>query len=269
MKMLIIDGARYNLWIPEDETREFQPIVKEHSKEIFGRDTVYFDISVTLRSLAGLAAKPDGFVIDLGKNEWYIVEVELSKHNPYDHIVNQLTRFVNAIDNPRIKNNVVETLYDEIDGNRLLRTYIEEKITGDIHHWLSKLLFQTPKIVIVIEEKTGDVTEACKILMRNFETFIIEFKTFVRENAENVHAHLFEPLYTVEEISEKGRKEVEGKRPLPKHYESWEKMLEWVDKDIRDIVNVLTVEIPSSLGKEITETIHGRYKCFYKGVLLS
>jgi len=40
--------------------------------------------------------------------------VELSKHDPYKHINDQLTRFINSMDNPRTKNAVIETLYDEI-----------------------------------------------------------------------------------------------------------------------------------------------------------
>jgi predicted transport protein len=225
--MLIIDGARYRLRIPEDEEKEFQPIIKKHYKEIFGQDTIYFDINVTLRSLAGLGSKPEGFVIDLSKNEWYIVEVELSKHNPYDHIVNQLTRFVNAIDNPAIKSKVVDVLYDEIDRSRLLRAYIEEKIKGDIHHWLSKLLSQTPKIAVIIEKKTGEVIEACKILMKDFNTHIMEFNTFIREDAPNVHAHLFEPLYVTEKVSEEGK---EGKVAQGRYTESYH--LKNVAKDI-------------------------------------
>ncbi len=48
----------------------------ESTKEIFGKDTVYFDISVKFRSVAGLRAIPDGFVIDLKKNIWHIIEGE-------------------------------------------------------------------------------------------------------------------------------------------------------------------------------------------------
>lgn len=202
MYTLIIDDVKFNLWIPQDELREFHPLVEEHSKDIFGYDIVYFDINVKLKSIAGLTAKPDGFVIDLTKNKWYIIEVELSKHNPYDHIVNQLTRFINGIDNPKIKDSIVDALYNEINKNKMLRAQVEEKVEGDIHHWLSKLLSQTPKIVVIIEEKTEEVVEACKILMKSFETYIVELKTFVRENAENVHAHLFEPLTEAEPSKE-------------------------------------------------------------------
>jgi len=192
--MFIVDGVRYRLWTPKDEEKEFHPIIKEHINEIFGQDAIYFDRGVQLRSLAGLGAKPEGFVIDLKKNEWSIVEVELSKHDAYSHIVDQLTRFINGIDNPQTRNTIVEAIYDEICKNKVLKAVVEEKVRGDVHHWLTRLINTTPKIVVVIEEKTQKIIEACKLLMRNFETYIIEFKTYTREDAQNVHAHLFEPL---------------------------------------------------------------------------
>jgi hypothetical protein len=63
-KTLVIDGIRFNLWIPEHEKEQFHPIIKEHSKEIFGQDAVYFDIGLRLKSEAGLGAEPDAIVID-------------------------------------------------------------------------------------------------------------------------------------------------------------------------------------------------------------
>jgi len=208
-KTLIIDGVKFNLWIPEKETEQFHPIVKEHSKEIFGQDTVYLDIGVRLKSEAGLGAEPDAFVIDPIRNELYVVEVELSKHDPYKHINDQLTRFINSMDNPRTKNAVVETLYDEINDNRTLREFFEEKTKENLHRWLSKLVSQPPKIVVIIEEKTGEVLEACKILMKSCETSILEFQTFQRENAPNVRAYLFDTLYELEPAREGGKTQVQ------------------------------------------------------------
>jgi len=192
---LLVEDTKYSLWIPKDEAKEFHPIIKEHSKEIFGKDTLYFDGSLTLKSVSGLGAKPDGFVLDLARNKWYIVEAELSTHSPYDHIVNQLTRFVNAIDSLVTRTHIVDALHDEIDRDKMLRAYVEGKITGDIHRWLSRLISQTPKIVVVIEKKTDEVSEACRFLTRSFETHILELKTFVSENDKTIHAHLFEPLH--------------------------------------------------------------------------
>lgn len=262
-KTLIIDGIKFNLWVPDNEKEQFHPIVKEHAKEIFGQDTVYLDIALRLKSETGLGAEPDGFIIDPVRKELYIAEVELSKHDVYKHINDQLTRFINGIDNPRTKSIVVEALYDEINDSKTLGEYFDEKIDENLHRWLSQLLSQPPKIVVVIEEKTDVVVEACKILTKSFDTRILEFQTFLRENAPTVHAHLYEPLHLAEKQFVESRKRQKSKTTLPEHYQSWEKMLAWVDDSPRDLVKELTNSI-RSLGEANPRPV-GRYYCFYKG----
>ena len=59
--MLVIDGIKYKLWTPEDEENEFHPMIREHSKEIFGEHSLYFDVQHRLRykleSKAGIASE--------------------------------------------------------------------------------------------------------------------------------------------------------------------------------------------------------------------
>jgi hypothetical protein len=69
--------------------------------------------------------------------------------------------------------------------------------------------------VIIVDQKTSEIEEACRVL--KYQPDIVEFQTFVREDAPDVHAYLFEPLHVTERVAEKSRKGVEGKRPLPKH----------------------------------------------------
>jgi len=40
--MLIVDGIRYRSWTPENEEKEFHPIIARQSKEIFGENSLYF-----------------------------------------------------------------------------------------------------------------------------------------------------------------------------------------------------------------------------------
>lgn len=255
---LKIDNVKYNLWTPQDEEKEFQPIVKENSNDIFGQDTIYFDIGLELRSLADFGSKPDGFVIDLLNNKWYVVEVELSKHSPYEHIVNQLTRFINGIENPETKELIVDSLWDEIDSKKMIRAHVEERVKGDIHRWLSKLLSERPKIVVIIEERTKEVLEACKFLMNNFETHILELKTFVRDQAENVHAYLLEPLQVPEK--DKGKR---GNNFPPKHHKDWQSKLDWTNDNVKNIVKALTTKI--LVFKDVKHRPGGRSYIFYKG----
>lgn len=98
--MLLIDGVRYRLKAPLDEENEFHPMIKEHFKEIFGEQSLYFDVKYVLKSESGIGSIPDAYVISLSKpSEWYVVENELSSHQVYNHIVNQLARFINGLKN--------------------------------------------------------------------------------------------------------------------------------------------------------------------------
>lgn len=63
--MLLIDGVTYKLWTPKDEEKEFHPMIKEHSKEIFGEKSLYFDVKHVLKSKSGIGSIPDAYVITL------------------------------------------------------------------------------------------------------------------------------------------------------------------------------------------------------------
>jgi len=258
-KTLLIDGVRFNLWVPENEEKQFHPIIKEHSKEIFGNDAIYLDIPLRIKSEAGLGAEPDGFAIDPIRMELYVVEVELSKHDPYKHINDQLTRFINSLDNTSTKNSVVETLFDGINDNKNYKDYFEEKIKENLHRWLTKLLSRPPIIVVIIEEKTPQVLEACKILMKSYDTRILEFQTYQREGAPSVHAHLFEPLHLGDTENRKGG---EVGKPVLEHYQSWEKKLAWVDANVREVVEDLTHNINAL--SNVVQRPSGTDYCFYR-----
>lgn len=210
--MLIIDGVRYRLWTPKDEVKEFHPLVKKCSKDIFGEDSLYFEVRQILKSASGISSIPDAYVISPSKSEWYVVENELSSHPVYDHIVNQLAKFIGGIEKQEAKSQIVNALHEEIKKDPVLKATIEKAIgSTEIHHFLSKLLSKNPRIVIIIDEKTKGVEEACKVL--KYDPHIIEFKTFVREDAPSVRAHIFEPLYMAGRVAKiEKREERKSKR---------------------------------------------------------
>jgi predicted transport protein len=261
--MLVIDGVRYKLWTPKDEEKEFHPLIKEHSKEIFGEDSLYFDVKHKLISRSGIGSIPDAYVISLSKPyDWYIVEIELASHRVYEHIVPQISKFISGIENLRSQREVRDVLYKEITQDKVLKACVQKMIhPEEIHRFLSSLVSKSPRIAIIIDEVTDEVREASKALKKLGETEVVEFKTFVREDAPNVHAHLFEPISGPTKISPPIKKVEE--RKLPEHYESWEKMLAWVNDNTKDVVKELTKSI-LKLG-EVTHSPLGRYYCFYRG----
>jgi hypothetical protein len=196
--MLVVDGIRYRLWIPKDEENEFHPMVKEHHKEIFGEDSLYFDVKRVLKTLSGIGSIPDAYVINLKKNEWYVVEIELSSHPVYNHVVNQISRFINAIENSNTTTQIMEAIYKAINDDVILKATVEKSIDSrEIHRYVYELFSKAPKIVIIVEQKNPELEDACRAL--KYQPYIEEFKTFVREDAPNIRAHLFEPMYSAKD----------------------------------------------------------------------
>ena len=194
--MLLIDGVKYELWIPSSED-EFEQEVKKHTQEIFGEKSIYLDIKTRLKSELGTSSVPDGLVIFFGDVPlWRIVEVELSGHPLHDHIVAQVGRFISGIENPITQKKIADIAYSEIAKNDINALKLRKAIQPiETYKFLTDLISKQPIITIIIEKDTEELREALNIL-RYPQIKVVEFQTFVREGIGlAVHAHLFEPLY--------------------------------------------------------------------------
>lgn len=203
--MLLIDGVKYEEWIPPSED-EFEQMVKEHTQEIFGEQSIYIDRKQKLKSLSGVGSIPDGYVICFGNlPHWHIVEMELSSHPLHEHIVAQVSKFITGISNPNIQRTIVNALDGEIAEDDFLRLKLRKAIEPtETYRFLSDLITKPPVLSIIIEKNTEGVREALSTLNHS-QIKVVEFQTFERVSAESVHAHLFEPLYragTTEVLSE-------------------------------------------------------------------
>ena len=198
-KILVMDGVKYEEWMPQglQPEGEFEREVKKHTQEIFGEQSIYIDRKQMLKSISGIGSKPDGFAIVLGPSpQWHIVEMELSSHDVYGHIVPQVTKFMTGIDNSSTRNDVREAIYDEVTKDYLLNLRLTNSIgTTDRHKFLSDLISNPPILTIIIEAAIKALEDVKKTLAF-LQIKIVEFQTFVREGVGlAVHAHLFEPLY--------------------------------------------------------------------------
>lgn len=196
MSILLIDGVRYNLWTPTSEDA-FEELVREHTRDIFGEQSLYFAIKRKLRTSSGIGSIPDGYAIVIDKTPlWHAVEIELSVHPLYDHIVSQVSKFINSIDSPQAQKVIANAIYDEINSNEALKLLVKTAIeSAEIHKFLSDLLAQRPILTIIIEKDTEELREALRAL-KYPAIEVVEFQTFVREGIGlGVHAHLFEPLF--------------------------------------------------------------------------
>lgn len=193
--MLLIDGAKYELWTPPSED-ELERVVKEHAQDIFGEESIYFDLKKKLITKAGIGSIPDGYVISLQEPPcWYICEVELHTHPLYEHIVPQITKFINGVKSFETQREIINALDGEISADPFKEALVINK-TGsrEIYRFIANLVSKPPVLAVLIDQGTKELEEVCDSLP--IEVKIVEFQTFTRERVGlAVHAHLFEPLY--------------------------------------------------------------------------
>ena len=97
-EILIKDGVKYRLWAPPKEPQDFEPMIKYHVKDIFGKGCEYFP-KQKLKTLANNKSIPDGFVVDFKNKKWYIVENKLLCDDAIRRISGQIVDYKNGIKN--------------------------------------------------------------------------------------------------------------------------------------------------------------------------
>lgn len=189
--MLLIDGVRYHLHEFKEE-KDFEGIVEEHTKDIFGEESIYFG-KKKIQSLSGIRSIPDGFAITFWEApQWYVVEVELSRH-PLQHVLSQITMFITAIKSDRTKRELVDFMYRGVQSQPIIEHLIRERF-GEAHKFLSDIIYKNPTILIIVDKKTKELEDAVNNVPLGAE--LLELNTFEREGVGlAVHAHLFEPLF--------------------------------------------------------------------------
>ena len=190
MRIIIKDNIKYlpHHYKSEDELEAF---IKEYIEVIFGSGSLFFEKN-KIESKAGIGSIPDGFVLSLTEDKWFVVEVELSDHPLYNHIVPQLTKFYSAIKNYATRRKLVDAFYDEIRTNvQLEYKFKSSGIKKELYKVLTDIINKTPDIVIIIDAKTKELEEICETLP--FSVKVLEFETYYRENS-NLPVHLFDTL---------------------------------------------------------------------------
>lgn len=160
--ILIKDGKRY------DEKKfsleaDFENEIVAAKKMIFGQDAIYIDAKKKIGTLALGNTIPDGFLFDLSDQdnfEFYIVEVELEKHDFYNHIFPQITKFFAFFKNSKRQKELVEKLFSTIDTDSALKRQFK-KYLGDqeIFKFLSDLIDSSQNILLVIDGAKPELPE--------------------------------------------------------------------------------------------------------------
>lgn len=191
-----------------DDESELHNWVEKNIDKFFG-DVIYlkgFQIS-TKRNKGAI---PDGFILDLNNSSWTIIENELLSHGVWDHIAEQVIRFVVASQNDATKKKIRNKFFDELESKNLLNV-VSEKSKIPIYNLLKHIenIIETnaPDIAIFIDDTNEDLKDMADALNASVKIFRIQ-KYIVNNSVEYLSP---EGKGTVFETTPEEVKESQGK----------------------------------------------------------
>jgi hypothetical protein len=160
----IVDDLKnsYSLYQYASEA-EYEKMVVAYADQIFGEKGIYFDIKKRIGKVKKGAAIPDGYYLDLMFHDnptLYFVEVELSDHDVYGHIGEQVLRFAisSEIDKHNIKTILIEDINKDKEKQKKLEAFFKHSPYNNVNELLDKLIFDNEvSVIIVIDSATDEL----------------------------------------------------------------------------------------------------------------
>jgi len=156
------NGTRY-LEKHHSKESDIEQLVIDNHKTLFGKNSLYIDAKKKIDNSAFGGVIPDGFLFDLTditNPEFYIVEVELSKHSFFNHIFPQITKFFAFFNNSKSQGMLIEKLYEIIDNDKELLTEIKYRIgKKEVFKFIKDSIESSQNILIIIDKEKPEFPE--------------------------------------------------------------------------------------------------------------
>ena len=147
--------------------KDFEREIFDNYKILFGRNTVLLDAKKKIKGRELGGTIPDGFLFDLSDEKepkFYLIEVELTKHSFYNHIIPQITKFFAFYNNQEQIIELTKKLDEIINSDDEIKSDFK-KLIGDqeIFRFLSDLIENNQNILIVIDGDKPEISELSEV----------------------------------------------------------------------------------------------------------
>jgi len=210
MANILINNKRFDL-LDFDDEKELEKAVKDNCKSLFGKDIVYIDAKKRIgKHKSYNKGVPDGYLLDFTSNkqpQLYFVENELSTHNVYSHISEQLVRFSTAIKTSQnqIRGKLLEVIKSNSSLWNEIRNYLQDTPFSNVDELMIFLVDRPIKIVLVIDEATTDLNDSLEVFKERPD--VVTIQRYVHDNQI---AYVYEPMR--EELQELETKKRSSKK---------------------------------------------------------
>lgn len=192
--------------------KDFEDDVFNSAKTLFGKNTIYINAKKKIESKSLGNAIPDGFFFDFNEPndpQFYIVEVELSRHRFFEHIFPQITRFFAFFKNPKLQKSLVDKLFSVINTDDSIKSEFKYFIGhAEIYKFLSDVIESSQNILLIVD---GHISELPDIQETYSDTWgkmvkYLEVKKYTN-NGNTIYS--VEPDFEILQYKEPGGDEVE------------------------------------------------------------
>lgn len=194
MSNILINKKRFDLLDFESE-KEFEKAVIDNFKELFGKETIYINEKKRIGNKdSHNKGIPDGYLIDFSNKkqpQLYFVENELSSHDIYNHITEQIARFIAVAKTSRIqiRNKLLNIIKENKDIFMSINSLIKKTNFNNIDELMNFMVEKEIKIVLVIDEATADLNDSLEVFKNSPD--IVTLKRFV---CDHEIAYIYEPM---------------------------------------------------------------------------
>lgn len=160
--MLIFNDRKF-IKTPFVNELEIEGVVIKNYEHLFGPDSFYLPKTL-IKTADGSGTIPDGFAIDIGQKQWYIVEAELGHHDVWNHIAKQVSKQIVASQQIDTKRRLEDVAIDSYN----LSSSVKEKFTNlnissvDARKVIRDILEKDPIIGIPIDHIPNDLRDWAK-----------------------------------------------------------------------------------------------------------
>src|ERR1700740_372558 len=175
---------------------DLEAAINEVKTELFGEQRIYLDVKKKIGAKAGIRNVPDGYLVDLSgqKPRLYVVENELSSHEPLRHIAVQILEFSLSFEaeSRAVRKILFNALQGQPEALAKGEAYAASHNFRNLDHFLEPLVFETPVVALVIIDEIPENLENVLAKKFQFGVEVLELACYENGNGEKVFR--FEPF---------------------------------------------------------------------------
>lgn len=155
---------------------KFEDLIRNNYNLLFGEQTFIIDVKKRIDTKTFGGAIPDFLLFDLSDKrspEFYLVEVELARHDFYSHIFPQITKFFAFFKNPDSQNDLINKIFTIINNDKEMRKLFKKAIgRREIFKFLKDTVEDSQNVLLLIDDEKPELPEIKETYPETWEKIV-------------------------------------------------------------------------------------------------